>query len=57
MTARTYRLTEMHQRIDACLRAEETRTLPDWVEMSRLKCMKLRIKDVLLSLPTKAKLA
>ncbi|MEO1920580.1 MAG: DUF465 domain-containing protein [Sphingomonadales bacterium CG12_big_fil_rev_8_21_14_0_65_65_10] len=47
MTARTFKLTEMHQRIDARLRAAQRRPAPDWAELSRLKRAKLRIKDML----------
>ena len=45
MTGRIYRLTEIHQRIDDRLRQEGKRKLPNWLEMTRLKRMKLRIKD------------
>ena len=45
MMARMYRLTEMHQRIDARLRLEQRKLVPDQLELSRLKRMKLRIKD------------
>jgi hypothetical protein len=47
MTARTFKLTEMHQRIDSRLRAEQRRPRPDWAKLSRLKRTKLRIKDML----------
>lgn len=47
MTARLYRLIEMHQRIDAALRAAMKRPAPDPMELSRLKKMKLRVKDLI----------
>ena len=50
MMARFYRLTEMHQRIDARLRLEQRKRVPDQLELSRLKRMKLRIKDKLTQL-------
>ena len=47
MTARMYRLTQIHQRIDERLRMELRKRWPDWIELSRLKRMKLRAKDAL----------
>lgn len=47
MMARFYSLSEIHQRIDARLRLEQRRILPDQLELTRLKKMKLRIKDKL----------
>lgn len=47
MTARMYRLTEMHQRIDERLRHELRKRRPDWLEATRLKKMKLRVKDLM----------
>lgn len=47
MTARLFRLTEMHQRIDDQLRFEQKRLRPDYFEMSRLKKLKLRAKDLI----------
>lgn len=47
MTARVFRLTQMHQRIDQRLRAEVRKLWPDWFEVARLKRTKLRIKDAL----------
>lgn len=47
MTARTFRLTQIHQRIDERLRLELRKKLPDTGEISRLKKMKLRAKDAL----------
>lgn len=45
MMARIYRLSEIHQKIDERLRLEQRKRLPDSLAMSRLKKMKLRIKD------------
>lgn len=47
MTARMYRLTEMHQRIDERLRQELRKRRPDWLEATRLKKLKLRVKDLM----------
>ena len=47
MTARLYRLTEMHQRIDNRLRVELKRRAPDHLAVSHLKKLKLRVKDLL----------
>ncbi|HSG34881.1 MAG TPA: DUF465 domain-containing protein [Sphingomonadaceae bacterium] len=47
MTGRIYRLTEIHQRIDERLRLARKRKLPDWLELTRLKRMKLRVKDLI----------
>lgn len=47
MTARLYRLNEMHQRIDAALRAAMKRRSSDTLELTRLKKMKLRVKDLM----------
>jgi uncharacterized protein YdcH (DUF465 family) len=47
MTARIYRLMEFHQRIDERLRHELRKRRPDWLEATRLRKMKLRVKDLL----------
>lgn len=47
MTARTYRLTHLHQKIDELLRLELQKRAPDNLEITRLKKMKLRAKDAL----------
>lgn len=52
MTARMYRLTEIHQKIDEQLRAEERRRFRDPMIISKLKKMKLRAKDVLYRMST-----
>ena len=45
MTARVYRLTEIHQRIDAALSAAHVRR--DRSAMERLSHLKLRVKRLL----------
>ena len=47
MTARIFRLTQIHQRIDERLRLEMKKRAPDPREVSRLKQMKMRAKDAL----------
>lgn len=47
MTARMFRLTQIHQRIDEHLRLEMRKGRPDWNELSRLSRMKLRAKRAL----------
>ena len=47
MTARIFRLTQIHQRIDERLRLEMKKRAPDPREVSRLKLMKMRAKDAL----------
>ncbi|EDL50482.1 hypothetical protein [Erythrobacter sp. SD-21] len=47
MKARTFRLTQIHQRIDERLRVELHKRMPDHFEISRLKTMKLRAKQAL----------
>lgn len=53
MTARLYRLTEMHQRIDDQLRREQKRKSPDGLQMTRLKKLKLRAKDLIVRLTSR----
>jgi len=47
MSARLYRLTELHQRIDTALRREITHRAPDQLKVVLLKKKKLRIKDMI----------
>lgn len=47
MSARMFKLTEMHQRIDARIRMEMRRVRPSQLRISHLKRMKLRVKDAL----------
>lgn len=55
MNACFSRLAEIHRRIDARLRREQKRRIPDELRMKRLKQRKLRIKDVLARLsPSRA---
>lgn len=44
MTARLFRLTQIHQRIDERLRLELRKLRPDRGELSRLTQLKLRAK-------------
>jgi hypothetical protein len=50
MSQKIFRLMTRHQRIDAALRVEQGRRLPDFARMQRLKKMKLAIKDRLVAL-------
>ena len=47
MSARLFRLTEIHQRIDSALRLEQKRRRPDGFRLIRLKKLKLRAKDLM----------
>ena len=47
MTARMFRLTQIHQHIDERIRFEMRRLRPNLHELSRLKRMKLRAKQAL----------
>ena len=47
MHPRLFRLIETHQRIDAGLRNELMRPLPDALQLMRLKRLKLRVKDLI----------
>ncbi|WP_343342840.1 DUF465 domain-containing protein [Sphingomicrobium sp. XHP0239] len=47
MTARIFRLTELHQKIDAQLRVQQRRKFPDQFAIAKLKKLKLRAKDML----------
>ena len=47
MTARMFRLTQIHQRIDDLLRLERRRSCPDRMNMARLMELKLRAKQAL----------
>ncbi|RST32031.1 DUF465 domain-containing protein [Sphingomonas ginkgonis] len=47
MNPRIYRLTEVHQRIDAALRSEQRRRWQDPFQVARLKKLKLRVKDLI----------
>ncbi|WP_169053610.1 DUF465 domain-containing protein [Alteraurantiacibacter aquimixticola] len=47
MTARLYRLNEMHQRIDSRLRAALQRANADPLELTRLTAMKRRVKELI----------
>lgn len=47
MTARMFRLTQIHQRIDDLLQLERRKRRPDRTELSRLAHLKLRAKQAL----------
>ena len=47
MHPRLFRLIETHQRIDARLRSELTRPLPNGLQLMRLKRLKLRVKELI----------
>jgi hypothetical protein len=47
MTARTYRLTALHQKLDEALQRESTRRAPNPFTLMALKRRKLRVKDLL----------
>ena len=45
MSKYIFRLMNRHQQIDAALRHEQARRLPDFAKLQRLKKLKLAIKD------------
>nr|WP_137678212.1 YdcH family protein [Parerythrobacter lutipelagi] len=47
MSARMFKLAQIHQRIDERIRLELRKSRPDGLKLSRLKRMKLRAKDAL----------
>ncbi len=47
MKARFYKLTELHQKLDAAIRREIRRRSPDQFKVMTLKRRKLRVKDML----------
>jgi uncharacterized protein len=53
MSDRAFRLMERHQKLDDLLRAAGSRALPDPFEVSRLKKLKLAVKDRLARLTRK----
>jgi hypothetical protein len=50
MSWRSFRLTELHRRIDDLIRNEQRRTVPNPFEIMRLKKLRLAIKDRLTSI-------
>jgi uncharacterized protein YdcH (DUF465 family) len=48
MSDRAFRLMERHQKLDDLLRSARARSLPDPFEVSRLKKLKLAVKDRLM---------
>ena len=57
MTARLFRLPQIHQRIDELLRIETRKARPDRLEMSRLAMLRLRAKLALHRMAAKPALA
>lgn len=55
MTARIYKLTELHAKLDTALRREINRRAPDQLKIMWLKRRKLRVKDMLARLTPSAK--
>lgn len=56
MTARFFKLTELHAKLDAALRREINRRAPDQFKVMALKRRKLRVKDLLARvMPTPAR--
>lgn len=47
MHSRLYRLLETHQRIDGQLHFEQQRRWKDWFRITRLRKLKLRVKDLI----------
>ena len=54
MTARMFRLTQMHQRIDERLRLERRNCTPDLSEFARLQVLRSRAKRLLNRLALRA---
>ena len=54
MPTEVFRLTATHQRLDAAIRDEMTRRLPDSIRLLRLKKLKLAVKDRLAALMRRA---
>jgi hypothetical protein len=50
MSQQIFRLLSRHQQLDDALRIEQTRRLPDFMRLQRLKRLKLVVKDRLASL-------
>ena len=53
MSDRTFRLMERHQKLDTLLRLALVRRAPDPFEISRLKKLKLAVRDQLAALSRK----
>ncbi|GAA5055286.1 hypothetical protein GCM10023208_19010 [Erythrobacter westpacificensis] len=47
MTARFYKLTELHEKLDEAVRREINRRAPDQFKVMALKRRKLRVRDLL----------
>ncbi|MBO9671301.1 MAG: YdcH family protein [Sphingobium sp.] len=57
MSKLIFRLMSRHQQIDTALRREQARRLPDFARLQRLKKLKLAIKDRLVALTTRRRVA
>ena len=57
MRSRTFRLLEIHQRVDDALRRELRRRWPNYLQVTRLKKLKLRVKDRLYRLTPRLRTA
>ena len=57
MRSRTFRLLEIHQRVDDALRRELRRRGPNYLQVTRLKKLKLRVKDRLYRLTPRLRTA
>ncbi|MGV3554802.1 MAG: hypothetical protein ACO1OD_06060 [Croceibacterium sp.] len=57
MNWRAFRLNQIHLRVDDALRAEKRRTVPNPLEILRLKRLKLSIRERLIALALQPKRA
>jgi hypothetical protein len=57
MSKLIFRLMSRHHQIDAALRREQARRLPDFARLQRLKKLKLAVKDRLAMLTMRRKVA
>lgn len=57
MSKLIFRLMSRHQQIDTALRREQARRLPDFARLQRLKKLKLAVKDRLVALTTRRRVA
>lgn len=57
MNWRAFRLNQIHRRVDDALRAEKCRTVPNPLEIVRLKRLKLSIRERLVALVLEPKRA
>lgn len=57
MSKLIFRLMNRHQQIDTALRREQARRLPDFARLQRLKKLRLAVKDQLVALTTRRRIA